>query len=202
MNEIDLAFRRDLVLKEISELPEHITIEEYHKMLDSIDNYFDGLKETEERKQNKVRDKLFIILMWVTGGRVSDICGLKISDFDFLRKEINMWIKKKDSRIKVTLNDSQLLDVSNYIRAFQVKEKLFGFSRQYGWKLVKKYGSDIRKDIHPHHFRHGMAIHSMNNGVPIPVISARLGHSNIRTTMEMYLKVTPDIQRKFYDKLE
>ena len=50
------------------------------------------------------------------------------------------------------------------------------------------------RDIHPHKFRHGLAIHLLQQGVPIPVISARLGHASVYVTMSMYMKVTPEIQ--------
>jgi integrase/recombinase XerD len=51
--------------------------------------------------------------------------------------------------------------------------------------------------LHPHMFRHGLAIHLLQNGVPIPVIAARVGHASIKTTIETYLLITPELQRKF-----
>jgi integrase/recombinase XerD len=50
-------------------------------------------------------------------------------------------------------------------------------------------------------FRHGLAIHLLQNGVPIPVIAARLGHASIKTTMETYLVITPELQRKFVENV-
>jgi len=56
--------------------------------------------------------------------------------------------------------------------------------------------------LHPHKFRHGLAIHMLNSGVPIPVISARLGHSTTAITQQMYLKITPELQREFMKRVE
>ena len=46
-------------------------------------------------------------------------------------------------------------------------------------------------------FRHGLAIYLLENNVPIPIISARLGHSSVLTTMRYYLVITPEVQRQF-----
>ena len=45
--------------------------------------------------------------------------------------------------------------------------------------------------------RHGLAIHLLNQNVPIPIISDRLGHSSVLTTMRYYLVITPEMQRQF-----
>ncbi|MDG6993710.1 MAG: site-specific integrase [Nitrososphaerota archaeon] len=46
-------------------------------------------------------------------------------------------------------------------------------------------------------FRHWLAIHLLESKVPIPIISARLGHSSILATLRYYLIVTPEVQRQF-----
>ncbi len=47
--------------------------------------------------------------------------------------------------------------------------------------------------LHPLKFRHGLAVHLLQQGVPIPVISACFGHAFVYMTMQMYMKVS----RKF-----
>ena len=37
-----------------------------------------------------------------------------------------------------------------------------------------------------HSLRHTHTSHLLANGVPLPVVSARLGHNSIRTTQEIY----------------
>jgi site-specific recombinase XerD len=44
--------------------------------------------------------------------------------------------------------------------------------------------------IHPHRFRHSMASHLIQNGVPIEIIAELLGHSNLNTT-RIYAQITP-----------
>lgn len=49
------------------------------------------------------------------------------------------------------------------------------------WDRVRK---DARiEDVRLHDLRHTMASHAVMNGVPVPVVSRLLGHSNVRTTL-------------------
>lgn len=64
-------------LKNIAELPPHITYEEFNSMLQTVDQYFNQKKETEKRKYHRDRDKLLLSLMWETSGRIDDMCQLK-----------------------------------------------------------------------------------------------------------------------------
>jgi len=56
--------------------------------------------------------------------------------------------------------------------------------------------------LHPHMLRHGLAIYlmysaPMNTDISgrAQLIAARLGHSNINTTLKNYLVITPEVQR-------
>ena len=171
-----------MTLKEISQLPKHITYEGYNKLLDKITNK---------------KHKLFFYLLWITGGRVTDICNLEVEDFNFETKILNLRVKKTKNIIPITLEDRDRFEITDYLRLKKIdKGLIFNFTRQNAWKLLKQYSRLIgQPKLHPHMFRHGLAIYLLNNNVPIPVISARLGHSNTTITMSMYLKVTPEVQR-------
>ncbi|MCC3145873.1 site-specific integrase [Halanaerobium sp. Z-7514] len=47
-----------------------------------------------------------------------------------------------------------------------------------------------------HDLRHTFATISLEAGVPIKVISERLGHSSVTTTMDIYSHVCSEFQRK------
>lgn len=187
-------------LKNIATLPPHITYEEYNTMLQAVDQYFNQKKETEKRNHHRDRDKLMLSLMWETGGRIDDICQLKTTDFDFKKRELNLYMKKRKRNNIVTLSDRMLFEISEYLRNHQIRDRLFDLTRQRAWQLIKKYASIAEiSDVHPHKFRHGLAIYLLQQSVPIPVISARLGHSSVYITMQLYMKVTPEIQRHFLE---
>jgi integrase len=44
----------------------------------------------------------------------------------------------------------------------------------------------LPKGASPHSLRHTHTSHLLANGVPLPVVSARLGHSSVRVTAEIY----------------
>jgi len=190
------------VLKNISELPPHISFDEYNKLLAAVDKYFEGLKPTKKRDFFRARDKLFLFLLWETGGRVGDICNLRVGDFDFNRRVLNLRVKKTKKTTTVTLDDRACFEVSEYLRNYHVEDALFDLTPQRAWQLVKRYAKEAGiEDVHPHKFRHGLAIYLLSQNVPIPVISARLGHSSVYITMQLYMKITAEIQRRFLENI-
>ena len=57
--------------------------------------------------------------------------------------------------------------------------------------IKKKLGYD---DFHPHCIRHTHGTILAENGVPIKTIMERLGHKNIKTTIERYITNTDKMQ--------
>lgn len=192
-----------LLSTRVDELPPHITWAEYKRLRETIQNNWLKRKETPKTEFYRWRDLLFIDLLWSTGARVDDLCCLPVSAVDFAKRQVRIEMKKTKRPTIVTLDSDLLLDVSRFCSDFGVKEKLFGFSRVRAWKMIKAYADEAGiPDIHPHKFRHGLAIHLLQQGVPIPVISARLGHASVYVTMQMYMKVTPEIQAEMVKNVE
>lgn len=57
--------------------------------------------------------------------------------------------------------------------------------------MIRAYAeaADIN-DIYSYKFRYGLAVHLLQKGGPIPVISAPLGHASVFVTMQIYMRVT------------
>ena len=49
------------------------------------------------------------------------------------------------------------------------------------WKSIRRNAGI--EDVRLHDLRHTFASHAVANGVPVPVVSRLLGHSNVRMTL-------------------
>ena len=52
------------------------------------------------------------------------------------------------------------------------------------------------KKYTPHSFRHSIAVHMLEAGIPLPVIKNFLGHSSIEATM-IYATVSDELKNKY-----
>jgi integrase len=63
--------------------------------------------------------------------------------------------------------------------------------------LIKKYDLKV---ISPHAFRHTHASLLLQSGVPVKEVSERLGHKDVKITLEIYTHVMPEEAEKTADK--
>ena len=184
-------------VKDESSLPPHISYNEYQSLLNEIEN--NEYRHYLNKKlipYLKDRDKLLMEFMWELGGRITDIIGLKTNDIDFSKKIITLVVKKRHGFINnIPVSDSLLLDISNFMRKYNTTGRFFNFTRQRAWEIVKGYGNKIGMSLHPHMFRHGLAIYLLQHGVSDKIIARRLGHSSAVTTIKYYMVITPEIER-------
>jgi site-specific recombinase XerD len=70
--------------------------------------------------------------------------------------------------------------------------------------IVRKYvrmAKDLRPELFrdhytPHSFRHSIAMHMLESGIPLPVIKTFLGHASIATTM-IYASANYELVNKY-----
>jgi len=144
-----------------------------------------------------VRDKAILELLYSSGLRVSELLNLKIPDLYFEDEVIRVLGKGSKQRI-VPVGSSAIKWVIEYITKSRVllqkrmKSENIIFlnsrgsklSRMAIWKIVKKYTeqAEIKKDVHPHTFRHSFATHLLEGGADLRAVQEMLGHSDISTT--------------------
>ncbi len=179
--------------------------------LESILNiaYTDKVTErvTELRGFEKTRDVAVLELLFSTGMRVSELCGLKYADVDLANQQLKIMGKGSKERILCLANSDVIKILKEYVDLrveFQTEEGYFFINRRYRrlseqsvrtiiQNYVKRAG--IEQHITPHMFRHTFATSLLDEGVDCRYIQQILGHSSIKTT-ERYTHVSLQMQKK------
>lgn len=145
------------------------------------------------------RDKAVLELLYATGMRVSELCGLRINDLSDTFVKVRG--KGKKERI-IPVGKKAIEAVDRYLLQYrgEVREEngpLFvsqrgkPLDRITVWNRVKAYAKSagIAKSISPHTLRHSFATHLLENGADLRLIQDMLGHEDIGTT-DRYTHVT------------
>lgn len=146
------------------------------------------------------RDYAILELLYGSGLRVSELCGLTVHDItdSFVR------VMGKGRKERIVPVGRRAIDaVDAYLSGFRKDEKdkkhppLF-VSRQGKpidriaiWRAIKNYACQvgITKNISPHTLRHSFATHLLDNGADLRVIQEMLGHADIGST-ERYTHIS------------
>jgi site-specific recombinase XerD len=169
------------------------------------------------------RDLAFMVLLYATATRISEILSLKIADIHLdANKPYITVIGKRDKIRTAYLLPKAAAHIKQYILEFHKKtldpEAYLFYSRCGGVrsmltppaidKRLKKYAfeahkicSDVPVGLHPHQFRHAKASHWLEDGINIVQISFLLGHAQLQTTM-VYLDVSKEQELKALATLE
>jgi integrase/recombinase XerD len=183
-------------LRTTDDLPSHITYQQYLQLLTLPSKKYKVAHLRNKRDYYMIRrDQLLLQFMWETGGRIGDIVKVTKKDIDFENKQLHFKIKKTRRLIKITMTQELLYELSLFYNEFNEREP-FNMTRQNAWDRIRKYGIMLGIKLHPHMFRHGLALYLLSQDVNLQIIAYRLGHRDPRTTAQFYLKITPEIERK------
>ncbi|MFN2350912.1 MAG: site-specific tyrosine recombinase XerD [Kiritimatiellia bacterium] len=142
------------------------------------------------------RDRTLLETFYATGLRVSELCGLRLTDLHFDAGFLRCRGKgQKERVVPFSENCSRLLrEYLDEVRPMILKGKSVGevfvsqrgrsLSRKTVWRMVRRYArlAGIDKPVTPHTLRHSFATHLLYNGAPLRVIQEMLGHADIATT--------------------
>ena len=174
-------------------LPAVLSVEEVSAILDSVDTARGGW--------TAFRDRAILEILYGCGLRVSEACGLLISQV-YLAEGFVRVVGKGDKERLVPLGAVAAEAFSQYLDARpQAAEPAFDdvaflnkngrpLSRVAIFNLVKKQAllAGVRKEISPHTFRHSFATHLIENGADLRAVQEMLGHESILTT-EIYTHI-------------
>lgn len=171
-------------------LPSFVKQEDMDRLLDQVHfgEDFEG-----------VRNRLIILMLYMTGMRRAEILGLRTKDIDFVQKQIKVTGKRNKQRIIPFCQDLEgemksYLDVkSEYFTGQEVEDKFLlnvrggSLGENAIDMIVKKALSTVtqQKRRGPHMLRHSFATAMLNNGADLLAIQKILGHASLKTT-EIY----------------
>jgi integrase/recombinase XerC len=162
------------------------------------------------------RDALALELMYGSGLRVSELCGLDVDDVSLARSEVRVLGKGSKERIVplgshaerayrayLELRSDFAHPKSGFLdeRALLLNGRGRRLSVRWVQKLTARYGlsGPARPDLHPHALRHSCATHLLEGGADLRVIQEFLGHSSLSTT-ERYTHVSLEKLLGVYDR--
>jgi integrase/recombinase XerD len=157
------------------------------------------------------RDRALLELLYATGARISEACGLSMGDIDFDTRLVRLFGKGAKERIVpygraagAALDEwfspqGRVLLVPSQWRRRDDAEAVFlnrrggRLTRQAAWAVVRRHGdrAGISAALSPHALRHSCATHLLDHGADLRVVQELLGHASISTT-QVYTKVSQE----------
>jgi site-specific recombinase XerD len=151
------------------------------------------------------RDDAVLEVLYGSGVRVGELCGLDVDALDLAAGAITVWGKgSKERRVPLSVPAVEALHAWLAVRRDVVTPTigtaLFGNER--GVRLSPR---DVRRIVdrrsqrptHPHALRHSFATHLLDGGADLRVVQDLLGHSDVATT-QRYTHVSKQRLRAVY----
>ena len=156
----------------------------------------DKLMEAAKGSRNAARDRCLLLLMFRHGLRVSEPCGLRLSQVDIDSRVLHV------ARLKQGLSTTHPLRadeirvnktwVAERVRmkpatdAFFISERRGPLSRKTAWVMIRDYGrlAGLPVEAHPHMLRHACGFALADQGADTRLIQDYLGHPNIQHTVK------------------
>lgn len=162
----------------------------------------------DDAARNASRDRAVLELLYGSGVRVSELCGLNVGDVS-LEAGTARVRGKGDRERMVSLGRSSVVAISTYLgtRNTVLDDPLFVSTKKRRISvrlvqlLVKRYGVEAmgRADLHPHALRHTCATHMLDAGADLRTIQTLLGHRSLATT-QRYTHVSMEQILRIYDR--
>lgn len=187
-------------------LPRFLTVRETSELIEEINS---SCRDPDMA----IRDSAIIELLYATGMRVGELCGLKISDVDLESGLIR--VKGKGARERIAIaGDYARNALKIYLE--KVRPEIVERSAYNGdviflgkrgrpinerevRRIVRRAFSTIGGGVSPHTLRHSFATHILEGGADLRAVQELLGHKSIATT-QIYTHVTRSEIRKAYDR--
>ena len=157
-----------------------------------------------------LRDVALLEVLYGTGDRIDEACGLDRDDLDLVERTV--LLRGKGSRERLVPLGSAAIEAleaylvrgrSAFVRtstpAVFLNSRGARLSRQSAWAVVSTAAerAGLSQRVSPHTLRHSFATHLVERGADVRVVQELLGHASVTTT-QIYTRVTVDTLREVY----
>lgn len=156
------------------------------------------------QKYGSFRDRALVLLLLHTGLRISEACGLKVSDVvirersGFVRVVRGKGEKWREVPLNVTVRKA-LAEYLNHRHGGSdwlfVSKKRNKLSVRAAQRVINKYARLAGVDVTPHMLRHTFGKMLIDAGESLDRVAALMGHSNLNTTARYTRPSTADLER-------
>lgn len=189
--------------KQWRNLPKYLTREQVSRLL----------AEPKLDPPNEERDRAMLEVLYASGLRVSELCGVKLSDVNLSLGYLRVSGKGGKTRM-IPMGQKAQEAIREYQgsargRLLRTRASPYLFvtarggplTRQGFWKRLRLYAlrAGIQAKLSPHVLRHSFATHLLEGGADLRSVQAMLGHADIATT-EIYTHVVRPRLREIVDR--
>ena len=147
--------------------------------------------------RHEARDRCLLLLMFRHGLRVSEACGMQLSQVDVESRVLHVSRLKKGLSATHPLRTDELQAIKAWLAergrmkpddcdAFFVSERRNPLNRRTAWDAIRRYGEKAGLPLaaHPHMLRHACGYELANQGADTRLIQDYLGHRNIQHSVQ------------------
>ncbi|UDY36253.1 site-specific tyrosine recombinase XerD [Dermatobacter hominis] len=193
-----------------SALPRALSEQQVEALLDAVGSACELPTGDATADAANLRDRALLELLYSSGIRVSEACGLRFGDLDVDSAFARVLGKRSKERL-VPIGRPALSALADYLdrgRPVLLGERpadrdaadavflgLRGrrLGRQAAWGVIRRWATaaGLTAEISPHVLRHSCATHLLDHGADIRTVQELLGHASVSTT-QIYTRVATD----------
>jgi integrase/recombinase XerC len=187
-------------------LPEVLEIADAKLAMDSL-----ATRAAEEETPISLRDVAMVEMLYASGARVAELCGLDLSDIDYDRQTIRVLGKGNKERT-IPLGNPAMLALNLYLKdardtlknAQSANAVFLGVrGKRIDQRTVRTVVYNALQAIEgiermgPHALRHSAATHLLEGGADLRTVQEILGHASLATT-QIYTHVSTERLQKAF----
>ncbi len=187
-------------------LPEVLSISDATVAMDSL-----ATRVAEEESTTSIRDCAILEVLYASGARVSELCGLDLDDIDYQRNTI-LVLGKGNKERTIPLGNPAMKALNNWIKnaRSEMANSASGEAVFLGVRGKRIDQRTVRTVVYealealegaqrlgPHALRHSAATHLLEGGADLRTVQEILGHASLATT-QIYTHVSTERLQKAF----